>query len=185
MKRIDRQHDRPPLFPPRPVLRRTFLASLGAALGTCAAWAQGVAKEQGRPESRLDAMRRLAGTVTVAEVTGGKAGRPLELRAEPLVLYGDPGRGIHEGTLWAWGGRGRAAAGMKVESWTGSGGGAGTWLLGISALSPRLVSVGFPDGLHWASRTPGLELRTPPDAPAPADTPAQRLTQAKALARRF
>jgi hypothetical protein len=185
MNRIDPQHDRPPLFPPRPVLRRTFLASLGAALGPCAAWAQGVAEEQGRPASRLDAMRRVARTATVAEVTDGKAGAPLALRAEPLLLYGDPGRGIHEGALWAWGERGRAAAVMKVESWTGSEGAAANWLLGISALSPRRVSVDFRDGQHWASRKPGLELRPLPDAPAPADTPAQRLTQAKALARRF
>jgi hypothetical protein len=132
-------------------------------------------------------MRRLARTATLAELDEGKPGPPLTLKAEPLLLYGDPGRGIREGTLWAWAwaGRGRPAAVMKVEYWPGSGGDEGHWGICVGALSPRRVSVDFRDGLHWSSRKPGMELRRLPDAPAPADTPAQRLTQAKALARRF
>jgi hypothetical protein len=149
-------------------------------------WAQETAKEKSQPaSSRLDAMRRLAGTATVAEVADGKTGPPLELRTKPLLHYGDPGRGIREGTLWAWGGRGRPAAVMKVEYWAGSGGEAGHWGIAVGALSPARVSVDFRDGLHWMSRKPGFDQQKLPDAPKPADTPAQRLTQAKAFARRF
>jgi hypothetical protein len=165
------------------VPRRTFLASLGVVLAAVRARAQGVAEEPGKTASQLDAMRRLAKTATFAEVTDGRPGPPLVLQTEPLLLYGDPGRGIREGTLWAWGGRGRPASVMKVEFWPGDGG--GHWGLCVSALTPKRVSVDFRDGLHWTSRRPGMELRTLPDAPAPAETSAQRLTQAKDLARRF
>ena len=181
MKTTDPRHDRPAFPAPLPVVRRTFLASLGAVLGTGKGWAQ----EPDKPVSRVDAMRRLVGTATIAEVLDGKAGPPLARRVEPLLHYGDPGRGIREGTLWAWGGRGRASAVMKVEYWTGNPGEPGHWGISLGALSPHRISVDFRDGLHWTSRKPGLELRTLPDAPMPADSTAQRLTQAKALARRF
>ncbi|MEJ7636479.1 MAG: hypothetical protein WKF75_00440 [Singulisphaera sp.] len=65
-------------------------------------WAQVVAREQGRPSSRLDAMRRMAGTATVAEVNEGKAGTRHALQTEPLTHNGDPGLGSREGNLWAW-----------------------------------------------------------------------------------
>src|SRR5262249_46602466 len=85
--------------PPGVVPRRTFLASLGVVLAAVRARAQGVAEEPGKTASQLDAMRRLAKTATFAEVTDGRPGPPLVLRTEPLLLYGDPGRGIREGTL--------------------------------------------------------------------------------------
>lgn len=183
MQRIEPRYDSPALSAPRRLPRRTFLASLGVVFGPRAAWSQEVAPEKSQPSSRLDAMRRLAGTATVAEVAGGNAGPPLALRAEPMLHYGDPSRGIREGTLWAWGARGRPSAVMKVEYWPGSGGEAGHWGIAVGALSPGRVSVDFRDGLRWTSRKPGLDLQTLPDAPA--DTPAQRLTQAKSFARRF
>jgi len=52
-------------------------------------------------------------------------------------------------------------------------------------LSPKRIEVEFGDGLTWSSREPGLELRPLPDVPAPADSVAHRLIQAKDIARRL
>ena len=164
------------------------MISLGAVLAPSVGWGQDAPQKPQSPQgSRIDAMRRLANSATLAEFEDGKAGPSLALQAEPLLHYGDPARGIREGTLWAWGRArgGRAAALMKVEYWPGAEGEAGHWGLAVGALAPRPVSVEFPDRLHWTSRKPGLAMTALPDAPAPADTPAQRLTQAKTLARRF
>jgi hypothetical protein len=169
---------------PQQLDRRMFLASLTAVLAPALTRVRAEVQDQpGSP--RLAAMRRLVGKATVAEVGDGNDGPPLKLRGEPLLHYGDPSRGIREGTLWAWSSGGRPAAVMKIEYWSDGAGEAGHWGISLGALSPRRVSVDFEDGLRWMSRKPGLELRPIPDAAMPADSAAPRLSQAKALARRF
>ena len=59
-------------------------------------------------------MRRLAKEVKVCEITDGKPGPPLALRPEPLLRYTNVTLEVVDGTLWAWGERGRPPAVMKL-----------------------------------------------------------------------
>ena len=136
-------------------------------------------------KERLDGMRRLAERVKLSEFTDRTKTRPVALRTEPLHRYGDRARGILDGTIWAWGERGRPIAILKVELWPDRDDGRGRWSFGISTTGPALVSTEFFDGLTWSSSEPGIELRAVPDAPRPADSPGARLAQAKAISRRL
>jgi hypothetical protein len=179
------RHDRKDVTRDEPcsATRRSFLAVMAALIGPAAS-AQDGAKDRTKSTASLEAMRRLAKGVKLAELEGGKPGAPCPLRPEPLLHYGDPDRHIVEGTLWAWGERGRPPAVMKLEyrRFTTD---QKLWAVGVSALSPKRVEVELRDGETWVSRQPGLQPRPLPDAPAPADSAVPRLVQAKALARRF
>jgi hypothetical protein len=155
-----------------------------AALIGPTATAQDVAVVRDRSAARLESMRRLAKEVKVREIEGGKPGLPMVLRPEPLLRYRVPSSRVIDGTLWGWGERGRPPSIMKLGL-RGPERGQRHWSFGVSALSTKRVEVEFADGLRWTSRPPGPELQPMPDAPAPADSAPRRLTQARALARRF
>jgi hypothetical protein len=181
---VERDRADPGRGRPRWATRWSFLAMMAALIGPGAP-AQDNANSRARSAARLEAMRRLARDIKVREIDNGKPGPPLPLRLEPLLRYSDPERNCIDGTLWGWGerGRGRPPAVMKLEL-RGPGRGRRHWALNVSAVSPRPIEVEFADGVTWASRPPGLAPRPVPDAPAPADTAGQRLTQAKSIARR-
>jgi hypothetical protein len=164
--------------------RRSFLAML-AVIITPAASAQDDAKGRDKSALRLETMRRLAREMKVCEITDRKPGPPLALRLEPLLRYNHPGNQLVDGTLWRWGDRGRPAGVLKLGL-RGPERGKRSWNFNVAALSPKPIEVDFGDGPRWSSRPPGeLQPRTVPEAPAPAGSPAQRLTQARAIARRF
>jgi hypothetical protein len=168
--------------------RRTFLTASGAALALALAAARPPWRRAGAAEDDSAAfretMRKLAAAIRLSELTGERPGPPIPLRPEPLLRYGDEARDIHDSTLWAWGGDGRPVAVLKVERLPALPAGR-RWIEGIVSLSPRRVAVTFHDGQTWTARKPGLEPAAVPDAPAPAAGEAARLTQMKALARRF
>ncbi len=149
-----------------------------------AASAQDDSEGRRKSSARLEAMRRLVKEVKVCEVTEGKPGPPLALRPDPLLRYTNPTLRVIDGTLWAWGERGRPTAVLKL-GFIRQEGDPSHWRFRVNVLSPKPIEVEFPDGPTWTSRTPGLELRPLPNAPAPTGSAAQRLAQAKAMARRF
>ena len=134
--------------------------------------------------ARLALMHKIAGSITLAESVQGGTEHAVAIRPEPLLRYNDPPRNMHDASLWAWGNRGRPAAVLKVEFYPPHPP-ARRWVLGLVALSPRLVAVDFHDGQRWVSSKPGLDLRALAGAPPPAKTDKLRLIQMKALARRF
>jgi hypothetical protein len=155
------------------------------ALNGPSASAQDGAEGRAKSAARLESMRRLAKEVKVRETEGGKPGPPLALRPEPLFRYSVPSTRVIDGTLWGWGERGRLSAVMKLVL-RGPARGQRHWSFGVTVLSSKRVEVEFRDGLRWSSRAPrGVQPQSLADAPAPADSAAHRLTQAKALARRF
>jgi hypothetical protein len=178
-----------PLYPPDvslegqfPATRRSFLAMMAALIGPAAS-AQDDVENRDKSTQRLEAMLRLAKEVKVCEITGGKPGPPLVLRPKPLLRFSNPADVALDGTLWVWGERGRPPALMKLglrERPPGQ----MHWHFGVTALSPKRVEVEFGDGSRWSSRLSGLPLQAVPDAAPPADSAAQRLTQAKSIARR-
>jgi hypothetical protein len=163
--------------------RRAFLAAIGG-FWTTRLSAQDDAAANRRSSPRLETMRRLAKGVELTEVAAGKPGHLCPLRREPLLHYWDPERDIAEGTLWGWGEHGRPRAVLKLEFLRLTRR-RSEWAFGVSALGSNRVEVNFGDGATWSSRQPGLQPRSLPEAPAAADSATQRLTQAKALARRF
>ena len=116
--------------------------------------------------TRLEALRRVAKGLKVCEVREGKPGPPLALRPEPFLASVLPS-GRWSMALWGWGERGRPSVLMKVVR-RGPRRDQLHWHANVSVLSPRRVEVEFRDGVRWSSRLPGLELRSFPDAPAPA-----------------
>jgi hypothetical protein len=163
--------------------RRSFLAMLAVVIGPADA-ARDDAEGRDKSALRLETMRRLAKEMKVCEITDSKPGPPLPLRPEPLLRYNYPANHLVDGTLWRWGERGRPAAVLKLGL-RGPARGQRSWNFNVAALSPKTVEVEFGDGVRWSSRPPGeLQPRAVPDAPGPAGSPAQRLTQARAIARR-
>ncbi|MDB5350359.1 MAG: hypothetical protein JWN86_1606 [Planctomycetota bacterium] len=169
------------------VSRRTFLAESAGIIVTSS---MAVANQPGRsgedPSLRLKAMTAMARGITVRELAepASESGKPVALRAEPLLRYSDEPRAIHDATLWAWGATGRPAAVLKVEHLPARPP-ERRWVEGIVTLSSGLLSVDLGAGQSWKSRKPGLLPKAVPDAPAPAATEGARLAQMRSLTRRF
>jgi hypothetical protein len=134
--------------------------------------------------ARLAMMRKIAGSIAITQQIEGKPGSMTALRPAPILRYNDPPRHMLDATLWAWGGRGRPVAVLKVE-FQPTHPPPRRWVLSLVALGPNRISVEFHDGQHWASTRPGLELRAIPGASPPAATETLRLVQMRTLARRF
>ncbi len=116
--------------------------------------------------ARLKAMGSLARSIKVSKVVDQKSNTPVALRAEPLLRYNDPPRGIHDATLWAWGQRGRPRAVLKVENYP-TNDPARRWVFGLVSLAPYRIAVEFHDGKEWKPLVdPALErhvvTRQPP-----------------------
>jgi hypothetical protein len=168
---------------PQAATRRSFLSMMAAFMGPAVSLQK---DPEGREPSTtpLEAMRRVAKGIAVREITEGKPGPPMVLRPEPLLRFSTPVWRVVDGALWGWGKPGRPAVLMKVVR-RGQKRDQLQWHVNVSVLTPIRVEVEFRDGVRWSSRLPGLEARSVPDAPVPADSAPQRLTQAKDLARRI
>jgi len=149
--------------------------------------------------SRLGEMKDLVRAFRVTPVDG-KTATPLELKGEPLFRWSDPTRQFNDGTLWAFGAKGRPAAIVGVELYPHPELVA-TWSFEFVSTSTGRVEVAGgedfrldwgdtppvrPDGqIRWAPREGGIALAAIPGAPTPAADPAGRLLQIKELTRRF
>jgi hypothetical protein len=109
-------------------------------------------------------------------------GRKLTLRGEPILRWSNPlgGRRAH-GEVFLWTDQGRPAAVLSIYEFTAS--------EGTVHEHHEFCSLAR-TGLHFASRRPlvwapaeaGTEVKPLADAPAPADSGRQRLTQMRELA---
>ncbi|MDR3636301.1 MAG: hypothetical protein P4L84_21035 [Isosphaeraceae bacterium] len=130
------------------------------------------------------AMRAHAASLKVTAIAPGRPALAVALRDEPLERYSDPPRNIQDATLWAWGDSGRPGAILKVEHMPKRPE-ATRWLYGLVSLAAGRIEVEFRDDQRWTSTMPGVEMRPIAEAPAPAASESVRLSQMKALARRF
>jgi hypothetical protein len=144
--------------------------------------------EMGRVVERIGLRRDQAGDRTAAERSLG-----------PLHRWDDPTRQFSDGTLWAWGTKGRPLALVTVELYpTGP---AGTyWSCELVSLAPGPLAAEF-DGpfvpfgamgqpairaaASWSPGASGPSWRPVPGAPVPAPGEAARLRQMRELAQRF
>jgi hypothetical protein len=97
----------------------------------------------------------------------------------PLLTFGDLARKHENGTLWAWGEKGRPVA--FVELFRGED---PRWVHAVTLTSTERVVMTTSDA-SWTPEKTQIEFSAIEGAPAPAEKEAQRLRQIKDLARRF
>ncbi len=104
------------------------------------------------------------------------------LVADPLLRWSNPTAGSVHGEVFLWHVDGRPAAAASIFRWyhpykDGT--------VEIVSLSPSAVSARQGDEVLWDSRSPGVSFQAFSDAAAPGGTRSSRLSQMRALARRF
>jgi len=149
--------------------------------------------DAGLAEKRLEVMRDYArGLRTSAAV----ANWPEQVEPTPIFRYDDQTRGYVDGTVWRLGAKGRPLAIITAElhpNYLGSG---SCVIYDFLSLSPqpfqvkRRLQVRGPfqaedSGILWRPPASAVEMQQLPSGPAPAATPAGRLSQMKTLSQRF
>jgi hypothetical protein len=108
--------------------------------------------------------------------------KPLELQREPVLKWSNPDRGEVHGNVFLWTREGRPLMVGSLYKWF-------TPHKHMSHEFQSLAEVPFSATFHgkevWKTDEAGLRFAALPKAPAPAATEAQRLIQAKQLAREF
>ena len=114
----------------------------------------------------------------------GEPERTFTLKSGPLLRWTQPVRGGDDGAVYLWLDRGRPAAIGTIFAWPHS---SGNYVVQheFHSLALEPISARFRDRAVWQPDRPGLELKAVPDGPAPAEMPAQRLRQIRALVRDF
>src|SRR5262245_42882973 len=133
-------------------------------------------------EARLQKMRLLAGQFEIAGAAADERAR-FELRDEPLFRYSDQPRGFIDATLWAWGPPARPMAVAKVEA--ALNGKVPYWQYCVASLADQPLRIDFANQRKLTASRAGLTMKSFLDAPQPADRPAARQRQMKALVARF
>ena len=113
--------------------------------------------------------------------TGTNDDEELKLQLDPALRWNNAVTGLKDGTLFFWtSSEGRpyaAAQSFQIES--------GIWLHEFQSLTTDSFRATRDGTTIWAPTKPGIEWNPVPDAAVPAKTPAQRLTQMKAIIDRF
>lgn len=108
----------------------------------------------------------------------------VELRREPVYVWTNPIRGgEQDGEVFVWTCRGRAEVIGTFFSYPATG--ERNLNHELHALSTTTLDVAREGANTWTPQAPGLDLAPIPGAPAPGRTPAQRLSQMRALTRDF
>ena len=120
----------------------------------------------------------------VVTLNDGEDGDNPGFAEDALLRYNDSTRAFFDAGVWKLSDGGRPLALLTLEMY-GSPGKSALLMHEFCALSKRDFTVASPQGIHWAPKETGLEFRTLPEAPEPADTAAKRLAQMRSLARRI
>lgn len=139
-------------------------------------------KKKIRAENLLKWSRTFSENTRVAVLVNGKE-QVGELKAEPVMRYSDEPRFISDATLWVWSVNSRPVAIQKVE--VNDLVAVPLWTICFGSFSESNVEVRWPSSHTFKSREPGWMFEPIPDADAPAERPAARSLQMRALSRRF
>lgn len=156
------------------LLTFSLIASSIAALG--------IAQEKSASDDSAQRLKFMKDSVEVYKFTTGPGDEEeLKLQSEPALRWNNPVTGLKDGTLFFWtssDGRPYAAAqAFQIES--------GIWLHEFQSLTTASFRATRAGTTIWAPTKPGIEWNPVPDAVTPAKTPAQRLSQMKAIIDRF
>jgi len=138
--------------------------------------------DESEQKARLKVAEEHVGKIDMRLAAGERDA--VERIERPLLVYGDSARDNADGTLWAWGRKGRPLAVLETYYNTKSG---GLRANAITLTGTRLVIAKTPaaSGTLWQPRSAQIQPVAFPDAPAPSDRLAVRLRQAKELAQRL
>jgi hypothetical protein len=112
-----------------------------------------------------------------------RGGSQLKLDPKPLLQWSNPVVGSIHGAVFVWTGKGRPEVVASIYKWYGPTNfhlGVEFHSLAVAPLSARNEGL-----VVWSPRDPGIRFAPVPGAPAPADSPAARLRQMRALAAEF
>ena len=116
------------------------------------------------------------------EVFVGQRPEKAMLHAEPLLRWSNPTAGSVYGEVFVWSAEGRPAAVASIYRWYHPFKDSTVEVVSLSTVPVRAAEG---DKTLWEAKSPGIEFRPVPSAPAPAEGSAGRLSQLRALARRF
>jgi len=108
----------------------------------------------------------------------------LTFPGKPLLRYNDVTRNFFDAAVWKLGTRGRPTALLTLEMYSNRGK-SSLLMHEFTSLADAKFNVDTPLGVHWHPHDTDCKFQPVLDAPAPADAPALRLAQMRALARRF
>jgi hypothetical protein len=131
--------------------------------------------------ARLEYMKRSA---TVYRVTlGDQARTELKLVEEPVLRWTNPVSNVPDGGLFLWvGPDGRPEFAAQVFIAAGS---KDLWLHEFQSLSTGKFSAEREGKAVWHPESRGIEIKNIEDAPTPAESAVQRLTQMRTMAQNF
>lgn len=159
------------------------LMMLAGAVAQAPTTADGASKGgPGEPSGGFVAdVRAFLGEYQVA--LGEGPGKPAELHKEPVLKYSSDLDGSFVGAVFVWTAEGRPEVISTVFKPARSTNKALEHEM--LSLATGKLSARRDDRVVWTPAKPGVELKPIPDAAKPADSPAQRSIQMRALAREF
>lgn len=142
----------------------------------------GFAREKSASDESAQRLKFMKESVQVYQfTTGPNDDEELKLQPDPALRWNNPVTGLKDGTLFFWtssDGRPYAAAqAFQIES--------GIWLHEFQSLTTASFQAARAGTTIWAPTKPGIEWNPVPGAATPAKSPAQRLSQMKAIIDRF
>jgi hypothetical protein len=136
-------------------------------------------QERARASVALELIRKEAKLYAIRP-EGARA--PLELEPGPLLKTSSPVMGSLHGGLFVWTSGGRPAVVAHIYKWYSP-----HQLLGVAfhSLTREKLIAEREGKVVWSPSRAGIQFKPVPGAPAPADSPAARLRQMRALAAQF
>lgn len=152
------------------------------ALLIAASLAQAAGDEpaKGAAAERLAFMQARLKEYAIRPSGGEKPGEPLAFREEPLLRWSNPVSGMVDGGVFLWERNGRPMAIDKVYLNRDR----LAWGEALQSLAPGPLEATRRGQVVWSPAGPGLAFTTVKDV-SPAERPAGRLVQMRAIARRF
>jgi hypothetical protein len=164
-------------------IRNSVLAFLAAIMCIAAlvAWAQ----EPG-PEKADEEKARLAGYLQHMQKCEARLASNAEMQIEmidhPVLIFGDSARANQNGSVWVFGQKGRPAAMIELYKGTQA---TDRWVHAATLTGTERIVMKTPLSGQWKPEKLQIEPTAIAGAPAPEAKAAQRLRQAREIARRF
>lgn len=145
--------------------------------------AEPMSKEQEQAARAEEFLKKATAGAQAYQIRGGADGKtPFVLQPKPLLRWSNPVVGEIYGGVFLWTADGRPEAVGALYQWYSPFQHRTHEFQSLSA-APLVATK---DGnAVWTTSAPGVTFRPVPKAPAPADTPARRLSQMRRLAQQF
>jgi hypothetical protein len=134
--------------------------------------------EAARREQQLQNMLRSAAKYRLSSADASE--RAFKFLETPALRFSNAVSGTMDGALYLWTNHGRPEAILKLYTFNNK-----TYTHAWLSLSENTFVGERDDNVFWSPTEPGMKLREIPDAPDPAEKPADRSRQMKTLSAKF